>query len=91
MKNFVKEKEQQVVVNDLAFAPTERKELLPITQLLEENTKRNSLFLLISWTCPIVAWEAPFGRNEKKNGKGLQVGEETPVFPEGFTGVLYIH
>ena len=45
----------------------------------------------ISWTCPIVTWEAPFGRNEKKKGKGLKVGEAIPVFPEGFTGVLYIH
>ena len=31
------------------------------------------------------------GRNEKKKGKGLKVGEAIPVFPEGFTGVLYIH
>ena len=45
VKNFVREKEQQVMGNDLILAPTERKELLPITQLLEENTERNSLFL----------------------------------------------
>lgn len=37
VKNFVREKEKQVVGNDLALAPTERKELLPISSAIGRN------------------------------------------------------
>lgn len=73
------EKEQQVVKWS-GISTNREEELLPITQLLEENTKSTvPLTLLV-----LVAWEAPFGRNEKKNDERLQVGEATPVFPRGF-------
>lgn len=82
-----------MVGNDLALAPTERKKNCYLPLNYWKKIPREILCpKLISWTCPIVAWEAPFGKEmDKKMVNASQVGEATPVFPEGFTGMSLKH